>query len=164
MIDENHYLRAPRRLLALAWFGLTAEGVASGSNLVEAALRFDQIRILSVLPRLAIAYGVAALLALACGTKRLTAVTAAILIVYAVVLVIGYGYEFSERNIIATVDRMVLGEPHMYSDWVDGALMKFDPEGLLSTLPSVAHVLIGFMAGRMLMSESDNRRHIYIKI
>ena len=82
----------------------------------------------------------------------------------AVVLVIGHGYEFSERNIIATVDRMELGEPHMYSDWVDGVLMKFDPDGLLSTLSSVAHVLIGFMAGRMLMSESDNRRHIYIKI
>lgn len=38
--------------------------------------------------------------------------------------------------------------------------MRFDPEGLLSTLPSVAHVLIGFMAGRMLMGEKDNNRRV----
>lgn len=144
--------------LALAWAGLLAGGMASGRNLVEAALQFDDIRILGVLPRLAIAYGMAALIALACGKRHLVAVTVGILIAYTVVLIAGYGYEFSERNVIALVDRTVLGEPHMYTDTVGGLAMRFDPEGLLSTLPSVAHVLIGFMAGGMIMTEGDNRR------
>lgn len=146
--------------LGLAWTGLLVDGMASGKALADAALSFGEIRILGVLPRLALAYGIGALVALCCGTRHLTAVTVGILIAYALILILGNGYEFSERNIIATVDRMVLGESHMYTERIGDVAMRFDPEGLLSTLPSVAHVLIGFMAGRMLMSESDNSRRV----
>mgnify|MGYP000789804639 CR=1 FL=1 len=146
--------------LGLAWTGLLVDGMASGRALADAALSFGEIRILGVLPRLALAYGIGALLALCCGTRHLTAVTVGILIAYALILILGNGYEFSERNIIATVDRMVLGEAHMYTERIGDVTMRFDPEGLLSTLPSVAHVLIGFMAGRMLMGEKDNNRRV----
>lgn len=146
--------------LGLAWTGLLVDGMASGKALVDAALSFGDIRILGVLPRLALAYGMGALLALCCGTRHLMAVTVGILIAYALILILGNGYEFSERNVIATVDRMVLGESHMYTERIGDVAMRFDPEGLLSTLPSVAHVLIGFMAGRMLMGEKDNNRRV----
>lgn len=61
-------------------------------------------------------------------------------------LLLGNGFEKSENNIIAIVDKAVLGVNHMYKD-VDpaGNPIAFDPEGLLSTLPSIAHVLIGFL-------------------
>lgn len=146
--------------LGLAWTGLLVDGMASGKALADAALSVGEIRILGVLPRLALAYGIGALLALCCGTRHLAAVTVGILIAYALILILGNGYEFSERNIIATIDRIVLGESHMYTDRIGDVAMRFDPEGLLSTLPSVAHVLIGFMAGRMLMGEKDNNRRV----
>lgn len=144
--------------LALAWSAQAVWGVASGASFVEAVFDFSHIRILGVLPRLALSYGVAALIALACGLKRVPAVTIALLVVYAVMLLLGNGWEFSEDNILAVVDRAVIGEAHMYTDHVAGRSLKFDPEGLLATLPSVAHVLIGFMAGMMIMRAVDNSR------
>jgi predicted acyltransferase len=44
----------------------------------------------------------------------------------------------------------------MYKDTMaDGTRIPFDPEGILSTLPCIAHVLIGFWAGK-LISETKN--------
>jgi predicted acyltransferase len=44
----------------------------------------------------------------------------------------------------------------MYKDMTpEGVRIAFDPEGILSTLPCIAHVLIGFLAGK-LISESQN--------
>lgn len=142
--------------LALAWFGLFLNGIASEATLAEAVFSFDRIRILGVLPRLALAYGIAAIIALACGGRRLAPVTIGLLVLYAIILIVGNGWEFSENNILVIVDRTVLGVAHMYTDYVGGVSMKFDPEGLLGTLPSVAHVLIGFMAGKMIMETKDN--------
>ena len=141
--------------IAVAWLSLFLRGVASETSLVDAALNFDRIRILGVLPRLAISYGIAVLIALSCGVKRLPAVVVGLLVAYAVILVAGHGWEFTENNVIAVVDRAVLGEAHMYTDYVGGESLKFDPEGLLSTLPSVAHVLIGFLAGLMIFRSTD---------
>lgn len=148
--------------LILAWIGLLVWGVGSGSDLVEAALSFDRIRILGVLPRLALSYGLAALIALACRNKYLPAVTIGLLLLYAVILIVGNGFDFADDNILVVVDRIVLGENHMYTDYVGGQAMKFDPEGLLGTLPSVAHVMIGFLAGKMLIREDDNIRRALV--
>jgi predicted acyltransferase len=48
-----------------------------------------------------------------------------------------------EGNYARTVDIALLGENHLYK----GFGVPFDPEGLLSTLPATATVLLGFMAG-----------------
>lgn len=144
--------------LALAWTGLVVWGMASGANFVDVAFDFSTIRFLGVLPRLALAYGFAAIIALVCGLKRIPAITIGLLILYSILLLVNHGWEFSERNIIAVVDRAVMGEAHMLTDYVDGQSLKFDPEGLLATLPSMAHVLIGFMAGMMIISATDNRQ------
>ncbi|MDE6248266.1 MAG: DUF5009 domain-containing protein, partial [Paramuribaculum sp.] len=144
--------------LILAWIGLLVGGIASGAALIDAALSFDHIRILGVLPRLALAYGVASLVALAWRNRYLPVVAVGLLVVYSVILIFGNGFAFSEDNVIAVVDRCVLGENHMYTDWVGGVRLHFDPEGLLGIIPSVAHVLIGFMVGEMLMSDGDNSR------
>jgi predicted acyltransferase len=71
-------------------------------------------------------------------------------------LILGNGFDFSEQNIISVVDRAVLGVSHMYTD----RGLYFEPEGLLSTIPSIAHVLIGFYAGKMLMQTKDNHERI----
>lgn len=146
--------------LGVAWFGLFLRGIRSGATVVDAALNFDHIRILGVMPRLAICYGVASLVAVTLRHRWLPALIAVLLAVYAVLLVTGYGYEFSDRNIISVVDHRVLGEAHMYADTIDGVRLKFDPEGLLSTLPSIAHVLIGFWCGMLITGAPDNDKRV----
>ena len=41
------------------------------------------------------------------------------------------------------LDRAILGEAHMYK----GEGVAFDPEGLASTIPSIAQVILGFLVG-----------------
>lgn len=143
--------------IAIAWLSLTLRRLGSGRPVAEAVLNFDHIRMLGVMPRLALCYGVGSLLALAMSRKALAWFVAAALAVYAAVLLLCDGLLFSADNIIAVIDRAVLGENHMYSDTVDGVTLKFDPEGLLSTLPSICHMLIGYLAGAMIMQTRDNR-------
>lgn len=144
--------------MGLAWIGLMAEGIASEKNFIDTVFNFNQIRILGVLPRLALAYGIAALISVAIKPKILSIVILCLLAIYSIILILGNGYEFTQDNIIVVADRMVLGENHMYGDYVGGTYMKFDPEGLLGTIPSVAHVLIGFLAGNMIFRAADNRQ------
>lgn len=146
--------------LAIAWLGLFMRGVFGEKTLAEAALNFDHIRILGVMPRLGICYGAGALLALWLSHRRLPWFICSLLAVYTVLLLSGNGFEFSDDNIISTIDRRVLGPDHMYADTVGGVRLHFDPEGLLSTLPSIAHMLIGFMCGRIITDLKDNYRRI----
>lgn len=143
--------------IAIAWLSLTLRRISSGSGVMEAMINFDHIRMLGVMPRLAICYGVGSLMALSMHRKALAWTVAALLAVYAAVLLFCNGLIFSADNIIAVIDRAVLGEAHMYSDTVDGITLKFDPEGLLSTIPSICHMLIGYLCGAMLMQTTDNR-------
>ena len=134
--------------LAITWFGLFLNGILSERSFVEAAFDFSHIRILGVLPRLALCYGIGATIALLMPRKWLPWLVITILVGYAVMLVFGNGYEESESNIISRIDRAVLGSDHMYQ-------AHFDPEGLLSTLPSIAHMLIGFICGGLIMRTKD---------
>lgn len=143
--------------IAIAWLSLTLRRISSGSGVAEAMINFDHIRMLGVMPRLAICYGVGSLMALSMHRTALAWTVAALLAVYAAVLLLCNGLMFSADNIIAVIDRAVLGEAHMYSDTVDGITLKFDPEGLLSTIPSICHMLIGYLCGAMLMQTADNR-------
>lgn len=142
--------------VALAWFYLFIRGTLSGATLREAVFTFDRIRIMGVLPRLALSYGFGAVLALLIPRRALPWTVAAMLGVYAVMLVAVHGYEFSERNIIYIVDSAILGKSHLYVDLVGGERVAIDPEGLTGTLPSIAHVLIGFICGGLIAGTKDN--------
>ena len=49
----------------------------------------------------------------------------------------------------------------MYKDWTPGGeRIAFDPEGLLSTIPSIAHVLIGFLFGKLIVENKDNHTRV----
>lgn len=151
---------------AIGWFGMFLRGVVDPEvQLLDAVFTFDHIRLLGVLPRLAICYCVSAIVALSIKYSRVVWVVAALLAAYTLILIFGNGYEFSDTNIISIVDHKVLGENHMYRDTIDGVSLKFDPEGLLSTLPSIAHCLIGFLCGGLIVGTCDNLRrsnHLFI--
>lgn len=146
--------------LGIAWFGLFLRGILNDKTFLDAVANFDHIRILGVMPRLALCYGIGATMALLIPHRSLPWVVGAMLVVYAVILLLGNGFAFSDDNVISIVDHKVLGENHMYTDSIDGVSLKFDPEGLLSTLPSIAHMLIGFICGGLILGTKDNRERI----
>ncbi|MEG1562665.1 MAG: heparan-alpha-glucosaminide N-acetyltransferase domain-containing protein [Bacteroides sp.] len=123
--------------LGIAWFSLLCR---TGNW-----LPFDQIRILGVMPRLALCYGASALIALTVKHRYIPGLIAVLLVGYFIVLLSGNGFAYDSTNILSMVDHAVLGEAHLYKD------NGIDPEGLLSTLPAIAHVLIGFCVGKLLM-------------
>lgn len=146
--------------LAIAWFGMFMRGILSEKTLAEAVFTFDHIRILGVMPRLAICYGVGALATLLIPHKKLPWTVAALLVLYSLVLLLGNGLEFSENSILYIVDNKILGPDHLYKDTVNEVTLSLDPEGILSTLPSIAHMLIGVICGAMICGTKDNMQRV----
>ena len=133
------------------------------------------IRIPGVLQRIALCYLVAALLYLvsmpAEDAKRskprritfIATIAAVLLAVYWTLMKLvpvpgfGPGRLDSLGNLGAYIDRALLGTRHMWAyGTTPGYGVTFDPEGLLSTIPAIASVLFGILAGEWLSSESSN--------
>ncbi|MDE6097405.1 MAG: DUF5009 domain-containing protein [Muribaculaceae bacterium] len=144
--------------IGIAWLAKVLYGIYSDRQMWDIMTDFAHIRVLGVMPRLAICYCVASILAMLLSRKALAWSVGIILAAYSLMLLLGNGLEFSADNIICRIDHAVLGENHMYGDTVGGQYLKFDPEGLLSTLPSIAHVLIGFLCGSLITATADNLR------
>ena len=119
-------------------------------------LNFEELRYLGVMQRLAIGYGVTSLVAITVKQKYFPAIILVTLAVYFLLLAMGDGFNLSATNIVARFDVWALGTSHMYHD----GGMAFDPEGLLSTLPAVCHVMVGFYCGKLLFSAKDNDEKI----
>lgn len=125
---------------------------------------FENLRILGVMQRLALSYFFAGFLVLFVKTKYLLRTIVGLLFAYFVILILGNGFEQSPNNIIGVIDRAVFGASHIYKEYtVDGNSFAFDPEGLLSTIPCVAHVLIGFLTGRVISRTKYVKQH-YVRI
>ncbi len=111
---------------------------------------FEGIRIPGVLQRIAICYLVSALIFSKVGTKGRVAIIFFLLVGYYLVMklvpVPGYGagvLDF-QGNLCGYIDAKLLGG-HLYKS-------GFDPEGILSTFPAIATVLIGTLTGDWLRS------------
>ena len=107
-------------------------------------------RLWGVLQRIGLVYGACALLYLHTGQRMRIGIVAAVLILYWPLLLVpaldGLPNDLSLRGhtFVASVDRWLLGAGgHNYVAGPEG----YDPEGLLSTLPAIAHGLIGVCIG-----------------
>lgn len=115
----------------------------------------ETIRIMGVLPRIGLAYGLTGLLIL--GLKKVKYIliaSAVILLAYWGILHAFYNgesYMAVTGNAAQRFDLWILGAAHMYKGY--GA--AFDPEGLLSTLPSMVNIILGYMAGRYIGITQD---------
>lgn len=125
-----------------------------GTKLLQAANVFPTLRFSGVLHRLAICYGVVAVMAVLINHKRFPWIIAVLFVAYFIILEAGNGYAYDETNILSVVDRMILTPAHMYND------NNIDPEGLLSTIPSIGHVMIGFCIGRMMFNKKGSSADI----
>lgn len=149
----------------LAWFGLSMstyhklapEGLSIWSRLFAAVTNFENIRIMGVMQRLALTYGITALLAMFVKHKYFPYIIVSILISYFFILLFGDGFESAENqgSIVYIIDKAILGASHLYRS---GAVV--DPEGLVSTIPAIAHVMIGFCCGKFLVEINDNHSRI----
>ncbi|MDR1707732.1 acyltransferase family protein [Dysgonomonas sp.] len=136
--------------------GLSSEELTFFDRFIKSVSNFENIRILGVMQRLALTYGITALIAIFVKHKYIPYIIVITLIGYFLLLLFGNGFELSEQNIISVFDRAILGANHMYTD----SGVKLDPEGLLSTIPAVCHVMIGFCCGGLLLNTQDNYEKI----
>ena len=148
---------------AVQWFGYFLRGLYNPDLSWGQILTLDgfsHLRILGVFQRLALVYFFGSLAAVLVKHRFMPWLIAGILAVYALILGTCGGYDFALSNILARVDHVMLGTGHMYHETVEGMRLAIDPEGVLSTLPCIAHVLIGFMVGKIIMDYRDNTERI----
>ncbi|MBR6932835.1 MAG: DUF5009 domain-containing protein [Bacteroidales bacterium] len=142
------FLQALRRGLVLVALGLVYNKFF---DLKLATLRFP-----SVLARIGLAWMFAAWLFLAFRWKTRAVIAAVILVGYQLLLLIpapdaaGAGPLTYEGNIVGYIDRLIMPE-HLLSKG------KFDPEGLLSTLPAIVTAMLGQFTGEFVRSSQRNK-------
>ncbi|MCD8080890.1 MAG: heparan-alpha-glucosaminide N-acetyltransferase domain-containing protein [Bacteroides sp.] len=147
-----------RRTLSLFAVGLVLEAF---SGICAGTFSIEHFRIMGVMQRLALTYGGAALLTQTVSKKHYLWVIGGILTAYLLILQLGNGYVQSADNLLSVVDVNILGAAHMAKEILpDGSSFPFDPLGLLSTIPGIAHVMLGVCAGNIITSVKDNHTRI----
>lgn len=107
----------------------------------------SQTRIMGVLQRIALCYGITALLLYFLKTRMTIVFSIALLFIYWALL-----YQFGAAddplgmmgNAGTKLDFWMMGEAHIYH----GEGVAFEPEGWLSTLPAIGNVVGGFVVGK----------------
>lgn len=113
-------------------------------------LNIGNLRIMGVLQRIALAYGIGGTIVLIFKMREIIIASAVILLGYQVLL-LGYGQDpYSlEDNLARYIDLIVFGENHVYG----GFGIPFDPEGLLHSFPAAINVVLGYLLGNMVFSK-----------
>jgi len=102
------------------------------------------VRVWGVLERIALCYLAAGLLTQWVQIRHFWKIILGLLVIYMALLYWGNGYAEDETNIAVIIDRFLLSSAHLYHK------SAVDPEGLLGTIPAIAHTLIGVLVGRAL--------------
>lgn len=143
--------------LAMAMFPFyqwgAIDGIPNPTAWDRIMYRIEHVRLLGVLPRIAIVYVIAALLTLKTTLRQQIVIIAALLFGYwfAMTLIPVPGeneigallLHTKDRNLAAYLDRAILGTNHIWTGSV-----TYDPEGVLSTIPAIATAMLGVIAGR----------------
>ncbi len=116
---------------------------------------YSTLRILGVLQRIALAYGIGGLIVLSAKPKHLPYICGGILLVYwGLISWLGAPDPYSlQGNATIPFDTAILGTAHLYK----GFGIPFDPEGLFSTLPALGTVIIGYQVGKLIQSTEHEK-------
>jgi predicted acyltransferase len=147
------------------WWGKTP-GLVDPTLWQRMLWRAQHLRFCGVLQRIGVAYIAGALLALRTTRRQKIGIAAALLIGYWLLMTLvpvpGTGtigaltLDQPDRTLAAWTDRLLLGPNHIWS-----ISKTWDPEGPLSTVPAVATVLLGILAGEWV---TDQRRALVDRI
>lgn len=129
--------------LLLNWFPFFNKNVAD-------------LRIFGVLQRIALSFGLAAVICLGFRWRGLAAVLLGILLGYWAILVLfaapGADPFALVGNAVQRLDLFLFGEKHLYHGFRDalGERVAFDPEGFLGMISGAATVILGYFTGRQI--------------
>lgn len=122
------------------------------------SLDISHLRIMGVLQRIAIAYCLSSFIILGFRLLYVKIATVVILLGYWLLLLVFGGndpYSLND-NFVRSFDVFVLGVNHL--PW--HSVIAFDGTGLLSTLPSIVTVLLGFFTGRIIDNLGSTRKAV----
>ena len=119
---------------------------------------FENLRIFGVLQRIALAFFGGALIVH--FFRPIQAFVAAIFLLIAYwIILLAFGDLTLEGNAVLKLDRWLVGEDHLYKGYFSTVLnqnIAFDPEGLLSTIPSIASVIFGYLVGKYIREKGNS--------
>jgi predicted acyltransferase len=151
-INGSSILRILRRMLAIFAVGLFL------NVFPNFRMDYSSLRIMGVLQRIALAYGIGAIICLSVRREYLWIVVAVVLLLYWGVLAYFGGTDsYSlQHNFVLRTDVALLGKKHLFT----GFGIPFDPEGLLSTIPAICSVIIGYFIGEIVGSGSASGKSV----
>lgn len=116
---------------------------------------FENVRILGVLQRIALAYFFAAIMIYYLKSAKAFYAAMLLLLGYWVLCLLGNPADpYSLQGWFGTnIDKAILGDTHMYK----GEGMPFDPEGIMSTIPAIAQVILGFLVGNYIKEKGATK-------
>lgn len=154
VLNRASFIRLTKRSILIFAIGLFL------NSFPQWAKDFSHLRILGVLQRIAIVYGIASLIVLTAKKKWLPIISAGILLLYwGILFYFGGDAPYSlEENATIAFDRSIFGENHLYH----GFGIPFDPEGLLSTMPALVTALLGYMAGALIQQTEKHKVPPYL--
>lgn len=115
----------------------------------------SQTRIMGVLQRIALCYGIGAIMIYYLKLNTVLRLSLIFLFIYWFILLQFKGgddpYDML-TNAGTRLDLWLFGSDHLYH----GEGVAFDPEGLLSTLPAIANVTFGYAAGKWIQEKGNS--------
>jgi len=119
---------------------------------------FENVRILGVLQRIALAYFFAAIIVFYLKGAKAFYVAMLLLLGYWALCLLGNPADpYSLQGWFGTdIDKAILGITHMYK----GEGIPFDPEGIMSTMPAIAQVIIGYLAGNYIHENGKSKEQL----
>jgi predicted acyltransferase len=116
----------------------------------------SQTRIMGVLQRIALCYGIVALMVYYLGYKKTLSLGVFFLLAYwAILAFFGYpGAEYTMKgNAVLRLDTWLFGANHLLKQ---AGGFPFDSEGVLSSLPSLFNVIGGYIVGRFIQQKGKS--------
>jgi len=119
---------------------------------------FENVRMLGVLQRIALAYFFAAIIVFYLKGARAFYAAMLLLLGYWALCLLGNPIDpYSLQGWFGTdIDKTILGVTHMYK----GEGIAFDPEGIMSTVPAIAQVLFGYLVGNYIQENGKSREQL----
>ncbi|CAN5469691.1 DUF5009 domain-containing protein [soil metagenome] len=161
-VNRQVYLKIFRRAALIFLLGLFFATFPFYNFTKGEWLDISTVRIMGVLPRIAVCYLAAALIFLHTNWKQQAIIAVALLLIYwALMTLINVPgcdittFDDKTCNLAAYLDRLVLTENHIWK-----SSKVFDPEGLLSTIPAIATTLAGVLTGHWLRRKIDDNEKV----
>lgn len=158
-LSKQTFLKIIRKFVIIFALGILLNLISQCWNNLNTHRNFfymQDFRVLGVLQRFAICYLVVSLCVLTFSIKINLLIASFILLSYSILLLAGHGYDESSQNVLNIVDKAILGRHSNHWGGHD-----FDSEGILSTIPSIAQVFIGYSLSFVIVNDKDLKQRIF---